>query len=118
MRAFDHRLKKVNETNEPTSSMVDMSGAVAAAVVEGLKCMTGKRWRPTMRWSPLALGGRAKSSGHIAAGMPGSYHGQDSSWCRQLPSRSSRGEEVVVSVEGTSRRRLLKRDVTYDSNER
>jgi hypothetical protein len=68
--------------------MADMSDAVAAVVVE-LKCMTDERWRPTMGWSPPALGGRVKSSGHNAAGMPGSYHGQDSSWCRQLPSRSS-----------------------------
>ena len=77
--------------------------------------------KPTTRSLPLALVGRVKSSGHIAADKLGSYHGQDSSWCRQLPSRMSRGEEVVVVVEleeGTSRGRLLKRDVTLGSNER
>jgi len=75
--------------NELISLMADTSGAVAAAAAVELKYMTDKRCRPTMRWSPLALGGRVKCSGHIAAGMPGSYHGQDSSWFRQLPSRSS-----------------------------
>ena len=99
--------------------MVHMPGAVAAAaVVEELRCTTDK---PTTRSLPLALVGRVKSSGHIAADKPGSYHGQDSSSCRQLPSRMSRGEEVVVVVEleeGTSRGRLLKRDVTLGSNER
>jgi len=82
--------------NEPICSMVHMPGAVAAAaVVEELRCTTDK---PTTRSLPLALVGRVKSSGHIAADKPGSYHGQDSSSCRQLPSRTSRGEEVVVVV--------------------
>ena len=94
--AFDHRLTKVNVTNELICSMADMSGAVAAGDVVGeLKCMTDK---PMTRSLPLALVGRVKSSGHIAADKPGSYHGQDSSSCRQLPSRTSRGEEVVVVV--------------------
>lgn len=87
--------------NELICSMADMCGAVAVAAE--LKCMTDKCWLPTTRSSPLALVGRVKSSGHTAADKPGSYHGQDSSWCRQLPSRTSRGEEVgvvVVSVEG------------------
>lgn len=112
----------VNVTIELICSMERMPGAVAAgAVVAELKCMKGKSCPPTTRSSPLALAGRVKSSGHIAADRPGSYHGQDSSSCRQLPSRMSRGEEVVVVVEleeGTSRGRLLKRDVTYGSNER
>jgi hypothetical protein len=99
MMVFGHRQTKVNAMNELTSLMADMSGAV---VVE-LKYMTDKSCPPTMRWSPLALGERVKCSEHIAAGMPGSYHGQDSSWCRQLPSRSSRGEEVVVLVEYVTR---------------
>ena len=84
--------------NELICSMVHMPGAVAAAaaaVVEELKCMTDK---PTTRSLPLALVGRVKSSGHIAADKPGSYHGQDSSSCQQLPSRMSRGKEVVVVV--------------------
>ena len=87
--------------NELICSMVHMPGAVAAAaaaaavVEEELKCMTDK---PTTRSLPLALVGRVKSSGHIAADKPGSYHGQDSSSCRQLPSRTSRGEEVVIVV--------------------
>lgn len=100
----------MNVTNELICSMADMPGAVAAGdVAEELKCTTGKSCPPTMRSSPLALVGRVKSvksSGHIAADKPGSYHGQDSSSCRQLPSRMSRGEEVVVVVvleEGTSR---------------
>ncbi len=102
--------------------MEDTCGAVAAAaVVAELKCTTDRCCPPTTRSSPPALAGRVKSSGHIAADRPGSYHGQDSSSCRQLPSRMSRGEEVVVVVEleeGTSRGRLLKRDVTYGINER
>ena len=79
--------------------MVHMPGAVAAAaVVEELKCTTDSCCPPTTRSLPLALVGRVKSSGHIAADKPGSYHGQDSSSCRQLPSRTSRGEEVVIVV--------------------
>lgn len=68
--------------------------------------MMGKSCPPTTTSSPLTPVERVKSSGHIAADKPGSYHGQDSSSCRQLPSRMSRGEEVVVVVvleEGTSR---------------
>ena len=92
-------------TNELICSMADMCGAVAAAaVVAELKCMTDSCCPPTTRSSPPALVGRVKSSGHIAADKPGSYHGQDSSSCQQLPSRMSRGEEVrvvVVLVEGS-----------------
>jgi hypothetical protein len=46
-----------------------------------------ERCWPTLRSSPPALAGRVKSTGHTVADMPGSYHGQDSSWCRQLPFR-------------------------------
>ena len=69
-------------TNELICSMEDMCGAVAAAaVVAELKYTTDSCCPPTTRSSPLALVGRVKSSGHIAADKPGSYHGQDSSLC-------------------------------------
>ena len=98
--------------NELICSMADMCGAVAVAAE--LKCMTDKCWPPTTRSSPPALVGRVKSSGHIAADKPGSYHGQDSSWCRQLPSRTSRGEEVGVVVVAVEGRRYVTRAIAEE----
>lgn len=91
-RAFDHRRTWVNATNGPICSMADTSdgddAVVAEAEVEAAAgeqmCMMCKRWSPTMKWSSPALVGRV-STGHIVGDMPGSYHGLDSSSCRQLP---------------------------------
>ena len=65
-------------TNELTWSMAGNSGGVATAVVVELRCTMDS---PSTMWSPLAPVERVKSSGHIAADKPGSYHGQDSSLC-------------------------------------
>jgi hypothetical protein len=94
MRVSDHRLTKANATNGPICSIVGMIGdgsgaVVAVAVAAGVeqKCTMRKGWSSTMRSSSPALAERVKRTGHMVVGMPGSYHGRDSSSCQQLPFR-------------------------------
>jgi hypothetical protein len=91
-RVFDHHLTKANVTNGPICSIVGMLGGGADAVVAVAAageqmCTMRKRWLPTMRSSSPVLAERVKRTGHMVAGMPGSYHGRDSSSCQQLPFR-------------------------------
>jgi hypothetical protein len=116
---------RANATNEQICSIVGMIGdgahaVVAVAAAGEQTCTMHKRWSPTMRSSSPALAERVKRTGHMVAGMPGSYHGRDSSLCQQLPFRGRVEVKSDICGDGgmSSRGQLSKRDVTYDSNEK